>query len=355
MNKLKTSEQNMFKNIKLCLQPALFVLLFTSLLMPQSIGRVGTTAAPFLKIGVGARALAMGEAYTSQSEDATGLFWNPGGVANVNNMQLLFNHYSYIADMNYEFGAALIPISGVGTIGAFIGSLGYGEIERTTVQSPEGTGEKVSASSVVVGLSFGRALTDRFSLGANLKYVREQIWHSYATGFAFDVGVLYKAFYKNIKLGMSISNFGTEMQLNGRDMLVQHDINSTFAGNNENINANLETEKYPMPILFRMGLSADILKDFFEIPNYNWIVAFDAIHPSDNKEYVNIGTEIGIYNMLYLRGGYREFMLEDREGGLTFGVGLQVDVLGGKMNIDYANVDFGRLDHQNKFTLILSF
>lgn len=356
MNKLKISELNMSKKIKLCLLLALsFFFSFSTCLYSQSIGRVGTTAAPFLKIGIGARALAMGEAITSQAEDVTGLFWNPAGIANTNKLQLLFNHYSYIADMNYEYGGIIVPVAGFGTIGAFIGSFGYGEIERTTIQSPEGTGEKVSANSVVVGLSYGRALTDRFSIGANVKYVREQIWHSYSTGMAFDIGVLYKAFYKNIKLGMSISNFGTEMQLNGRDMLVQHDINLSFAGNNENINANLETEKFPMPILFRMGLSADILKDFLEIPDYSWIVAFDAIHPSDNKEYLNIGTEVNIYNMLSLRGGYRELMLEDREGGLTFGVGLKLDVLGGTMNIDYANVDFGRLDHQNKFTLILSF
>jgi hypothetical protein len=356
MNINKKNEPVMQKNKTLSLLLVLaIVAAMPAYLLSQSIGRVGTTAAPFLKIGIGARALAMGEAYTSRVEDVTGVFWNPAGIAGADRMELLFNHYSYVADMNYEFGAAAIPVAGFGTIGAFIGSFGYGEIERTTVTSPEGTGEKVSASSMVVGLSYARALTDRFAIGANVKYVREQIWHSYATGIAFDVGVLYKAFFKNIKLGMSISNFGTEMQLEGRDMLVQHDINPSFAGNNENINANLETEKFPMPILFRMGLSADILKDFLNMSDYGWVVAVDAIHPNDNKEYINIGTELNLYNVLSLRGGYRELMLEDREGGLTFGVGLKLDVLGGSMNLDYANVDLGRLDHQNKFTLILSF
>ena len=356
MKKIKTTEPNMSKNKKIYILLAIaFFLSMPANLISQSIGRVGTTAAPFLKIGIGARSLAMGEASTSQCDDITGMFWNPAGTAGLNKMQLLFNHYSYIADMNYEFGGIAVPISGIGVIGAYIGSFGYGEIERTTVMSPEGTGEKVSANSFVVGFNFSRALTDRFALGANVKYVREQVWHSSASGVAFDIGVLYKAFYKNIKLGMSISNFGTEMQLDGRDMLVQHDINLQFAGNNENINANLQTDKFPMPIIFRMGLSADILKDILEIPNYSWVISADAIHPNDNKEYLNLGTEVNLYDMISLRGGYRECFLEDREGGLTFGVGLKLDVLGGIMNIDYANVDLGRLDHQNKFTLILSF
>ena len=304
INKLTENKMSNYGKLSL-LTVLMFCIFLSANMFPQSIGRVGTTAAPFLKIGVGARSLGMGEAYASLSEDVTGLFWNPAGVANNGKLQLLFNHYSYIADINYEFGGITVPVSGIGTFGAFIGNLNYGEIERTTVASPEGTGEKVTANSMVFGLSFARALTDRFAIGANMKLVREQIWHSTASGVAFDIGVLYKAFFKNIKLGMSISNFGTDMQMDGRDMLVQHDISPSVAGNNENINANLETDKFPLPILFRMGLSADILKDILELPDYSWIVAVDAVHPNDNKEYMNVGTELTLYDMISLRGGFR--------------------------------------------------
>lgn len=321
----------------------------------QSIGRVGTTAAPFLKIGVGARALAMGEAYATISDDITGIYWNPGGIANINSMQVLFTHYDYIADLYYDFGAFTLPLSGFGTVGAFIGYLGIPDIERTTIQFPEGTGEKVSASSFVVGLSYARSLTDRFSIGANVKYVQESIWHSSADAVAFDIGVLYRAFFKNIKLGMSISNFGTQMQMGGRDILLQVDINDLFAGNNENINANLETEKFPLPILFRVGISANILEDFFELNDYDLILAVDAIHPNDNKEFLNVGTELKLYDMVSLRAGHRQLFLEDSEGGFAFGFGLEMEVMDYRINLDYANIDYGRLDHQNKFSLILSF
>jgi hypothetical protein len=321
----------------------------------QTIGRVGTTAAPFLKIGVGGRALGMGEAYTTQAEDITGIYWNPAGLANISKIQVLLNHYDYIADLYFNFGAVAMPVAGFGTIGSFVGFLGMPDIERTTIQMPNGTGERVSASSFVIGLSYARALTDRFSIGGNVKYIRESIWHSTADGFAFDVGVFYRTFFKNLKIGMSISNFGTEMQMQGRDMLIQHDIDDTFEGNNQNIGGHLDTDSFPLPILFRVGISANILEDFFDVKDYGWILAVDAVHPNDNKEYINTGMETTIYHMLSLRAGYRQLLLQDREGGMTFGFGLNVRIMGAEVNVDYASVDFGRLDRQNKFSLIFSF
>ncbi len=321
----------------------------------QSIGRVGTTAASFLKIGVGGRALGMGEAYTTLAEDISGVYWNPAGIAEFNTMQAFVNHFDYIGDLYYDFGAFAIPIENLGTFAVFVGRLGMPDIERTTIDYPNGTGEKVSASSVVIGLSYARALTDRFSIGGNVKLINESIWHSSASAVAFDIGVLYRTFFKNIRIGMSISNFGSQMKMEGRDMLVQHDISDTFEGNNENINAYMDTDQFPLPILFRVGLSANITNDFLGIEEHDWIISIDAIHPNDNKEYMNIGTELKLFDLISLRSGFRQLLLEDREGGLTLGFGLQYKVMDIDLRIDYANIDYGRLDNQNKFSLILSF
>jgi hypothetical protein len=319
----------------------------------QSIGRVGTTAAPFLKIGVGSRAMSMGEAYTTQAEDVSAMFWNPAGIASIAGLQALFSYYSYIADVAYSYGGVAIPVGGIGTFGAFVGYMDYGTIERTTIQSPEGTGEQVSANSIVVGLSYGRSLTDRFSLGGNVKYVRETIWHSTADAFAFDVGMLYKTFFKNIRIGMSISNFGSQMKMDGRDMLVQHDLTTAYPSN---LNAHLDTDQFPLPILFRVGISSNITGDLLGIQEHDWIVAVDAVHPNDNKEYLNMGTEVRLYNRLIsLRIGYRELLLADREGGLSFGVGFGINIEGGRVDVDYANIGFGRFGNQNMFTVMMSF
>jgi len=320
----------------------------------QSISRAGTTAAPFLKIGVGARALGMGEACATQAEDVTGLFWNPAGLAWTDKMQVILNHYDYLADIYYEFGGLSIPFQGIGTFGFFFSYLGMPDIERTTIQFPDGNGEQVSASSYAVGLSFARALNDRFSIGGNVKFIREQIWHSHANGVAFDLGLIYHTFFKEVKIGMSISNFGTDMKMSGRDMLIQHDIDDSFAGNNQNVNAYLDTDEFPLPVLFRVGLSANIAQDIIGLENYDWIIAVDAVHPNDNREHLNIGTEILIYDLFALRAGFRNMLLDEREGGLTFGAGLRVKLMQYIVRLDYAFVDYGRLDHTNKFSLILS-
>jgi hypothetical protein len=333
----------------------ILLILLMGISYSQSLGRVATTAAPFLKIGVGGRALGMGEASATIAEDVTALYWNPAGLAGVNKMELTVSHYDYIADLYYDFGGIAIPVQGIGTFGLFMANLGMPDIERTTVESPEGTGEKVSAGSFVIGAGYARALTDRFSIGGNVKYIRETIWHSSASSFAFDVGVLYKAFFKNIMIGMSISNFGTEMKMEGRDMLTQHDVYPTYEGNNPNINAHLDTDEFPLPILFRVGISSNITKDILNIREHDWIIAIDAIHPNDNKEYMNVGTELKLFNLIAMRAGFRQLFLEDREGGLTLGFGIQYNIFDIDFKLDYANVDYGRLDHHNKFSLILAF
>jgi hypothetical protein len=335
---------------------ALFVLCNAAgITYSQTISRSGTTAATFLKIGVGSKALGMGESFTTRAEDVSAMYWNPAGLSYSSKSQLLFSHYYYFADMSYNYGAFALPVEGFGTVGAYVSYMDFGTIERTTVTQPEGTGEDVSASSFAVGLTYSRMLTDRFSLGGSIKLIQETIWHSSAAAVAFDVGVLYKAFFKNIRIGMSISNFGTTMQMSGRDLLVQHDINSSFEGNNPNVNANLETDSYSLPVLFRVGISADLAQDFFDIKDHSWVVSVDAVHPNDNYEYLNVGTELKLFNFIALRTGYKELFLKDRQGGLSFGVGVKGDVGIGEIEVDYANVDFGRLQRTNNISMILSF
>ncbi|HOT98298.1 MAG TPA: PorV/PorQ family protein [bacterium] len=323
-------------------------------LQAQKISGVGTSSAAFLKIGVGARALGMGEAYSTQAEDITAMFWNPAGLAKVDRMQILLNHYDYLADMKFEYAGFTVPMRNLGTFGVFFSYLGMPDIERTTITYPDGNGEMVSASSFAAGISYARSLTDRFSIGGTGKLVHESIWHDDASGLALDIGVQYRTFFKNLKIGMSISNFGGDLRMQGRDMLVQHDIDETSNGNNGNINAQLSTDEFPLPILFRVGLSANLAADFFGLKEHDLIVAVDAIHPSDNKEYLNVGAEYTFKKFLSLRSGYRQLFLQDSEGGLTFGMGLHARVLSTDVLLDYALIDYGILDRQNKFSLILS-
>ena len=352
--KYKTVPQMLRGVLKVLMILFMLPLINNSNINAQTVSKVGTTAATFLKIGVGARALAMGEAYTTIAEDVTGLYWNPAGIANVDKIQFLVNHYDYIADIYYDFGGVVLPMSHYGTFGIYFSYLGMPDIERTTLTNQYGTGEMVSASSFCTGLSYGKALTDRFNIGGTVKYIKESLWHTSASSMALDMGILYTTNFKNVKLGMSISNFGNKMQLSGRDLLIQHDIDVLHDGNNSNINADLKTDKFSLPMLFRVGMSANIAKDFLGMEDNNFIIAVNALHPNDNFEYLNIGTEYSYKGIFALRGGYRQLFLEDSEGGLTLGMGLHFDIGNCDFTMDYAAVDFGRLDYLNKFSLIFA-
>jgi len=316
-----------------------------------SVTKTGTTAAPFLSIGVGARAIAMGGSFVSLANDATAMFWNPAGIARLPRNEVTFNHTNWIADINYNYVGAVFQFGEFGTIGANMTYLSMGEMERTTEQDPEGMGEKFSAGDFAVGLSYARNLTDRFSIGFNAKYIQEHIWHCKATGLAVDIGTLFTTQFNGLRIGMSISNFGTKMQMMGSDLLVQKDI-SPIAGNNPNINADLSTDKYDLPLLMRVGVSMDVLRN-----GDNWLtLSVSADHPNDNTECLNLGGEYCFNEFLFLRGGYKSLYTEDTEEGPTFGAGLKCRIASGAtIKADYAWESFGRFDNIQKLSLGISF
>jgi len=319
----------------------------------QSVTKVGTTAANFLKIGVGARAIGMGGAYVSLANDASAMFWNPAGIALISGGEAFFNHSQWIADMSFDYAGIVVSIPSLGSFGFNATFLSMGEMERTTEYYPEGTGQKFDAGSYALGLSFARSLTDRFSIGFNAKYINEFILNSSASGFALDLGTMFVTPLNNLRIGASITNFGTKMQMDGRDILVQHDVDPLHAGNNEKINANLKTDQFDLPLHLRVGISYDFLQN---VENNQLWVSIDATHPNDNVEMVNIGGEYVFMDVVSLRAGYNSLFNDDTEKGVTFGAGLKYKFMGtvqGK--VDYAYEAFGRFDNVQKISVAIGF
>ena len=331
----------------------LFILLVATMqIFAQDISKSGITAAQFLKIGIGSRAIGMGGAFTATASDMSAIYWNPAGVASNNANQVYFNHTDWVADVSNDFAAVASYIPGVGTIGAFIivSKSIEGEVVRT-ISQPEGTGELFDAGGLAIGLTYAIELTDNFSIGFNGKYIQENIWHMKSEGFAFDLGVLYKiAILNEFRIAASVVNFGTKMELDGRDIL---EIKSVGEGNQGNlINTKIELNQYDLPLLFRVGVAADILK----ARTFRFTAAIDAIHPNDHTEYVNIGGEFAWNEILFARFGYKSLFERDTEQGLTLGVGLNyrlVDVV--NIMIDYAYQDFGRLKNVHYLSLGFKF
>jgi hypothetical protein len=328
------------------------LLLATSALMGQTISKVGTTAMTFLKVDAGARQVGMGSACVANTDDALGLYWNPAGIARLQHKHAAFNHINWIADINYSFAAVGVPLGSAGSIGISAIFVSMDPIKRTTVEFPNGTGETFDANSYAFAVTYAQNLTDRFAVGGSAKLVGETIYNCSASGIAFDFGLLFQTHFNGLQMGMSISNYGTKVRMDGRDLLIQTDIDKSRSGNNETINAVLKTESYDLPLFFRVGLSMDMLKG---AGNSNLIVSVDALHPNDDVEYVNIGAEYLLYNMFALRGGYKSLFARDAEEGLSLGAGFKMSMMQYQVALDYAWRDFGRLGGIQMFMIGLRF
>ncbi|MDZ7292479.1 MAG: PorV/PorQ family protein [candidate division KSB1 bacterium] len=316
------------------------------------VSKVGITAAPFLSIGVGARAIAMGGAFVATANDASALYWNPAGLAPLQRSELLLVHTRWIAGTDFNYAGVVLPLGEFGTLGGSITSLTTGDMAVRTIERPEGTGELFSASDLAIALTYSRHLTDRFSIGFNVKYINQRIWHESASGFALDMGTLFVTGFHGLRIGATLSNFGTDMRMEGKDLLVFHDLDPTISGNNERIPSKIETQRWALPLNFQFGLAVEIFQNEF----HRLTVATDALHPSDNTESVNLGGEYAFQEKFFLRGGYRDLFLRDGEQTFTVGGGAAVRFLGNvRWKFDYAYADFGRLENEQRFSVAVEF
>lgn len=324
-----------------------------SMAFAEEVAKTGTTAGKFLSIDVGARSVAMGGAFVAVANDASAMFWNPAGIATLSNPEVFVSYTKWLADINYNYSGMILPLKNWGTFGLNASFLSMEAMERTTIDEPNGTGEFFDAGSLAFGISYAKSLTDRFAIGFNGKYIRESIYHSRAQGVALDIGTLFITPLYDMKLGMSISNFGTKMRMAGDDMLVQHDIDPMIAGNNGNIAADLRTDAFDLPLILRIGVSLDILQG---IQNNHLILSLDALHPNDNKECLNLGCEYMYKNQLFLRAGYKSLFSPDSQQGLTLGGGIRLGISSGRqLALDYAYQDFGILTNVQRFSIGFTF
>jgi len=319
----------------------------------RDITKVGTTAGQFLKIGPGARALAMGGTYVGISDDIYAAYYNPAGVAiNHGNGQAAFSHTQWIADINYDYAAASINIESFGSLFMSVTSLRVPEEKVRTFEFPEGNGQVWDANSVSFAVGFAKSLTDRFSIGFNAKYISESIWSSSATGFALDVGTYYLTPFNDLIIGASILNFGTKMKLDGRDIQINYDPDGNLVTGPNNVPAKFEMDKYDLPLTFRIGFSMDVIKSrYIRIK-----AAVDATHPNDNTEYLNSGIEFAYDELVFIRGGYKSLFMDNSEESFTLGAGINYEVSSNLfVKFNYAYGDFGRLKNIQYFDVGLIF
>lgn len=326
------------------------VLISNSLLISQS--KVGTTIGQFLKIEPSSRLVALGNAGTSLSDEASAAFYNPASLGRITGLDVQFTYNQWLADINYNYATAAFNVEGLGTFALQLTSLNSGDIEVRTVEQESGSGLYYTVTNFSLGLAYGIMLTDRVSAGLAINYLQETIYNTSLYNVALNFGVQYQTAIEGLSIGASVSNFGPRASYDGRDIYFNYDPDPNKHGDNPWLPSSLRMGSYSLPTLFRVGLS-------YQMPISDWsklIVSSDAMHTNDNTERINIGGEWSFINTFAIRGGYRDLFMENLEGGLVLGAGAKVGFAGtSTVSFDYAWADYGRLKSTHRFTVGLHF
>jgi hypothetical protein len=315
--------------------------------MAKEFDNLGTSGAQFLKIDVDARVVGMGGANVAFTTGAMALYYNPAGIANMEKHSLALSYTDWVSDIKYSYLAYETPVHTFGNIGVHIAVLSMGDMDVTTLEQPDGTGETFGANGWVVGITDAYQLTNRFSFGITAKYIREQISDLTANSIAFDIGTLYYTGFKNLRIAMSTRNFGTDTKFGGKELetTFDQDSNSTTAP----ILVKKATTADPLPLSFRLGVAYDF--EFSE--SSKLMAALDGYNTRDRGQQASLGLEYSWRNRLAIRAGYK--MRTDEEG-LALGAGYDFDIPRfGTIGISYAWGDFGRLQHSQRFSLMINF
>ena len=308
---------------------------------PALAQKVGSTSMQFLKVMPCARATALGEAYSTWASGAEALFWNPSGLALAEQQEVSLTYVDWIFDARQGALSYAVPLGDIGAVGLQLQYVDFGEFEETStaapyIKSPDApgmTGRTFRPFSYLIGASYARSLTDKFSVGVSAKYAHESLFNgqtvktmvsqgvyenvkSWANGIMFDLGVRYNTGFRSIQIAASVQNFGP--------------------------NVEYAKESSPVPLLFRFGIAADVIGGNALLVSSEGdsrlSVAFDLFQPNDYAQQEHLGVEYEFAGALALRAGYK--FNYDYEG-LTIGGGVQHTLGSIHMSLDYSYGSIG--------------
>ena len=317
--------------------------------------KAGINSAAFLKVGVGARQVALGSAVTSLNGDVTNMFWNPAGVAlNDQTLQGAITHNNWIGGLSQEALAVSYNLQDIGTIS--VGAMMFG-INGIPAERDNGYTDPLLQAQVIdmmttdtydyqdllFQLTYSRYITDNLSLGATAKYIHEKIDDQSASAFGFDVGAIYSIGVLGWNIGARINNLGSDIKF--------YDYAS------------------PIPMTFSIGTSMVPV----DAGITRWMIALDLVKPQDGVQYYYMGTELGFDKTFFIRGGWklnyswfgligsgiddgtslRSPIQTSLERG-TMGAGVRVPFDDYVVNFDYAYTVFVSVENVHRFTISFS-
>ena len=276
------------------------------------------------------------------------LFYNPAGMAWMEGAtDVSLSQTGWIADINYNHGAiAFRPAGGrYGVIGATLTAVDYGDLQETIRADNEqgfldvGT---FSPTAFAVGLGYARTVTDRFSVGGQVKYATQDLGDAIAEAnedgtyartpidegtLAYDFGVLYKTGFKSLNFAVAARNFAPDL---------------TYA-----------EESFQTPLALQIGVSMDVVDLTSLDPSvHSLVVNADAANPRDFSEQIKVGGEYQFMQTLSLRAGYT---FPTDEEGVSLGAGVQQQLSGVGFGADYSYTDFGVFSGVHRIAVRFSF
>ncbi|MFN0150360.1 MAG: PorV/PorQ family protein [bacterium] len=308
--------------------------------------RVGTSSGDFLKIGAGAKAVSMGEAFIAIADDPSALYWNPAGIASADSRAILFSHTSWLTDVSIEYLAAIAPVPRLagGVAGVQVAGLST-ELDETSELQPDGTGRSFSYSDLLIGAGYARYFTDKFAIGFNVKYLREDLGSEVGGGvvntWLADLGTMYHIGFHDMNFAVAITNFGPEITPNEGYVRVNQSGGFTLTQDADFIG-------FAPPTTFKIGLSSTI----FDSDDFHGVGSLEMNRPGDNAETIKLGGEVLFRERIALRAGYDANADELKFSG---GAGFQMTHNARSAAVDYAftnSESFGRID---RIALVVEF
>ena len=284
------------KKLKIAL---LFLLVFAFLANGVYAGinsKAGTTAYSFLKIGIGARAVAMGNAFVGLSDDQSALYFNPAGLVQLPSQSFITSYNNYLSTIQSGFIGYIYPYSQKSRMGISINYFNYGSFDKTDEYGVKsGT---FGAADFALITTYARKVSSSASLGVNAKFILEKIDDYSSDALALDLGAFYKPENTRTQIGAVIQNLGYQLKNFSQD------------------------HKESLPIEAKIGIS-------HYLQGMPLLVAIDAAKPFDNDIYFNIGAELLSLKPMFLRAGWSSFGKNYKTGsdkdnlaGFSFGLGI---------------------------------
>jgi long-subunit fatty acid transport protein len=302
--------------------------------------RAGTSSGTFLKIGVGARAVGLGEAFVAVANDPSTIFWNPAGLASMQRRELALNHVSWPADVNYEHMAFVLPVRRLGGSLAFQLGVLATEIDETTEFQPFGTGRSLIYSDAIAGVAYARRWTDKLLVGVGVKYMREDLGQDVGgpvtNAFLVDIGSIYYLGYGSVRIATSLCNFGSQLKPGGSYVATVPPFDAR------------SYDGFDPPTVFRYGVAFEPIEN----QSQRVTASLEVNQPADNAQLWKVGAEWTWLRRLSLRSGYN---FNADELNLSAGVGVYASLGQTQATVDYAYTNGGFLGTINRLALGVRF